>query len=448
MDIFGDFYPDQAHFVFELLQNAEDTGATEAAFILRRDGCTFEHNGAPFTENDVTAITGINNSAKHNRPDKIGQFGIGFKSVFAYTLTPNIHSGSFSFKIIRLVKPEQIADNPTRDDKTRFCLPFDHPKKLPSEAFGEITSRLNGFDYASILFLSHLKSVRWQVEGSQGEVRQEQHSENHFEVIKQIDGKTTSRSHFLKFERPVIDLESQRVAVAFQLAFQSEKTRRFNADRPFAEQFCIVPSKRGRVAVYFSAEKETSGLRFHLHGPFVPELSRASIKETPANQPLFDQLAALAASALHRVREQGLLTREFLAVLPNPRDELPNRYAQIRSAVRDAMQRDPLVPTRAGAHAPATRLRQARASLKNLLSKEDLEFLCGEKPLHWAIDLTQENDQVDHFLEGLKIDEWDVDCFVDAMAGQLTPDGKLEKEFEKWLSHKTLAWHEWHLNFV
>ena len=28
LDIFEDFYPDQAHFVFELLQNAEDTGAT------------------------------------------------------------------------------------------------------------------------------------------------------------------------------------------------------------------------------------------------------------------------------------------------------------------------------------------------------------------------------------------------------------------------------------
>ena len=30
-----DLYPDTAHFVYELLQNAEDTKATEVEFILR-----------------------------------------------------------------------------------------------------------------------------------------------------------------------------------------------------------------------------------------------------------------------------------------------------------------------------------------------------------------------------------------------------------------------------
>ena len=54
LDIFEDFYPDQAHFVFELLQNAEDTGATEVSFTLTEEGCWFEHNGTrPFTEPDV-----------------------------------------------------------------------------------------------------------------------------------------------------------------------------------------------------------------------------------------------------------------------------------------------------------------------------------------------------------------------------------------------------------
>lgn len=34
LDIFDDFYPDEAHFIYELLQNAEDTGATEVMFEL------------------------------------------------------------------------------------------------------------------------------------------------------------------------------------------------------------------------------------------------------------------------------------------------------------------------------------------------------------------------------------------------------------------------------
>lgn len=45
LDIFEDFYPDKTHFVFELLQNAEDTGATECLFALTSDELQFRHNG-------------------------------------------------------------------------------------------------------------------------------------------------------------------------------------------------------------------------------------------------------------------------------------------------------------------------------------------------------------------------------------------------------------------
>src|SRR4051812_16451779 len=100
LDIFEDFYPDQAHFIFELLQNAEDAGATEATFTLLNEGCRFVHNGTrDFAEDDVRSITGIHNSTKDKSPDLIGKFGVGFKSVFVYTLSPVIYSGEFAFRI-------------------------------------------------------------------------------------------------------------------------------------------------------------------------------------------------------------------------------------------------------------------------------------------------------------------------------------------------------------
>ena len=37
-DIVEELYPDRAHFIYELLQNAEDTGAATANFELHRDG--------------------------------------------------------------------------------------------------------------------------------------------------------------------------------------------------------------------------------------------------------------------------------------------------------------------------------------------------------------------------------------------------------------------------
>lgn len=144
-----------------------------------------------------------------------------------------------------------------------------------------------------------------------------------------------------------------------------------------------------RVAVFFPAEKEDSRLRFHLHAPFVPELSRASVKDTAANDPLFQQLAVLAASTLHRIRELDLLNADFLGVLPNnhPDERIPPRYQPIRAALIDEMNNEPLTPSQAKSHAPARNLLQGKASLKDLLSAADIEFLVEspDEPPQWAI---------------------------------------------------------------
>src|SRR5258708_992403 len=100
--IVEDLYPDSAHFIYELLQNAEDTGATEANFILSRDSLIFEHNGRPFEKKDIYGITDIGEGTKVHDDDKIGRFGVGFKAVFAYSETPHIWSPTFSFKIENL----------------------------------------------------------------------------------------------------------------------------------------------------------------------------------------------------------------------------------------------------------------------------------------------------------------------------------------------------------
>ena len=43
--ILADFYPDNAHFIYELLQNAEDTYATKITFELKNDRLIYKHNG-------------------------------------------------------------------------------------------------------------------------------------------------------------------------------------------------------------------------------------------------------------------------------------------------------------------------------------------------------------------------------------------------------------------
>jgi hypothetical protein len=446
LDIFEDFYPDRAHFVYELLQNAEDAGATEVTFALMSDRLICEHDGRPFTLGDVTSITGVHDSTKVTAQDKIGKFGVGFKSVFVYTQAPSVRSGDFAFRIVKLILPEPIAPAPELGHRTRFEFPFDNPKKPAYHAYDEIAAGLEELDEKTLLFLSSLRSVKWRIgTESTGKISRFQHSDFHFEVLKETGKATTANSHFLKFDEVVPGLGKQRVAVAFPLDALPD-VRQFEQKKPLAEQFKIVPASPGRVAVFFPATKEASGLRFHLHGPFVPELSRASIKDTEVNLPLFEQLATLTAKSLHQIKELGLLTTEFLAVLPNPQDQIPPLYEGIRSTIIEEMKEQPLTPTHDKSHAPANRLIQARASLKSLLSDADIEFLVDydhEPPL-WAAGATQRNSRIDNFMTGLEIREWGLDEFIEVLCDK-TDDKplfykKTDKAFIAWLTQKSTEW--------
>ncbi len=437
--IVEDLYPDSAHFIYELLQNAEDTGATDAQFILSKSGLTFEHNGRPFEPKDIYAITDIGEGTKANDNDKIGRFGVGFKAVFAYSESPHIWSSSFSFKITDLVLPSQLVSNSALGKKTRFEFPFNNPKKSASKAYDEIHAGLKELAKTTLLFLSHLVSIRWQnAAGESGEILRFKHAENHFEVIKQTDGKTSSSSHFLKFDQPVAlaGLEKQRVAIVYDLGFQPQE-QEFDPKKPLSTQFKIIPATPGLVAVFFPAKKETSGLRFHLHAPFVPELSRASIKETNANKPLFKQLATLAAASLHQIRKLGLLTVDFLAVLPNNSDSLPEFYQPIRNDIFQEFKRSALTPTRSGTHAQSNKLVRGTTKIADVLSDEDLSLLTGFAPPLWAANPRQNNQREDKFLDSLDIEDWKWSELANAIS-DLDEDAR--DNVEGWISRKDDIW--------
>ena len=82
--IVEDLYPDNAHFIYELLQNAEDKGATAVSFTLTKARLVFEHNGRAFDRRDIEKITDFGDGARPEEEERIGRFGVGFKAVFAY----------------------------------------------------------------------------------------------------------------------------------------------------------------------------------------------------------------------------------------------------------------------------------------------------------------------------------------------------------------------------
>ena len=306
----------------------------------------------------------------------------------------------------------------------------------------------------TLLFLSHIEEIQWRIDdGREGRLLRIPHSDHHIEILREIDGRPTESSHFLRFVELVEGLELQYAAIAFEL---EPLVGNGPSDRrpSFAKQFRIAPADRGCVAVYFTAAKETSNLRFHLHAPFVPELSRSSIKDTPANEPLFRQVAGLAAQSLSTIRDLGLLDRDFLAVLPNSQDEVPAQYTPIREAIVDVMNQGPLTPMHGGGHAPASRLLQAEAGLKALLDRDDIRFLVDgdEDPRNWAVAATQRNSRVDRFLRDLEIEQWGVEQFLKTLKERFSNRRRLcyrtftwwqgpDRAFLDWMRSKPAEWH-------
>ena len=180
-------YSDQAHFIYELLQNADDAKATQSEFVLHNEGLYFKHNGTehfwvsnPETENydkehsikigDINVITAVAQSDKDK--SSIGKFGVGFKAVFQYTKTPHIHDCDFQFRIENFIVPIDDGDFSLEinreKEETVFYFPFDKEDKPKETAYFDILEKLKSLNYP-ILFLSNLQKVEWRADSETGE---------------------------------------------------------------------------------------------------------------------------------------------------------------------------------------------------------------------------------------------------------------------------------------
>ena len=81
--LLSSLYSDSSHFLFELLQNAEDAKAKNVKFSLTPEEFRIWHDGNDFNFEDINSITSINNSTKVDDFTQIGKHGIGFKSVLS-----------------------------------------------------------------------------------------------------------------------------------------------------------------------------------------------------------------------------------------------------------------------------------------------------------------------------------------------------------------------------
>lgn len=104
--VVDNLYSKETHFLYELIQNAEDNSYYIAtadaeepflAFKLYPDRIIIDSNEDGFSESNIRAICSVGNSTKKHSAGYIGEKGIGFKSVFKIAQKVHIQSRPFSF---------------------------------------------------------------------------------------------------------------------------------------------------------------------------------------------------------------------------------------------------------------------------------------------------------------------------------------------------------------
>ena len=97
-----DLYTDSKRFIYELLQNADDSpeeGSTVKVWIKTfGDVLVVAHSGQAFDERDVQGLCNVNNGTKKTDASKTGYKGIGFKSVFGQSKNVTVYTNNEYFR--------------------------------------------------------------------------------------------------------------------------------------------------------------------------------------------------------------------------------------------------------------------------------------------------------------------------------------------------------------
>ncbi|MEO8681224.1 MAG: DUF3883 domain-containing protein [Vicinamibacterales bacterium] len=374
-------YGDRTHFIFELLQNAEDAlarrtgweGSRAVSFVLGESSLRISHSGKPFDDRDVRGICGIAESTKDLTA--IGRFGIGFKSVYAFSDRPEIHSGTEDFAIESFVWPVATQPIGQRVEETTIVLPL---READSAAREEIANGLQRLGPSTLLFLREIDEIAWAVEGGPSGIYLRGKPEalgqmgRRLTVLGQEEGKADLEETWLVFSREATT-DDGVVAGQTEIAFSI---------RPIAgsERWSVQAVSDSPLVVFFPTVLATH-LGFLVQGPYRTTPSRDNVPSRDAwNRHLVEETATLLVEALRALRDGGLLDTAALRCLPLDRAKFPegSMFAPLFDAAHAALASEALLPTSLGVHAAARNAKLARTQeLRELLSPVQLVAMFG-----------------------------------------------------------------------
>ena len=311
-------YSDRSHFILEVIQNADDNQydpkvSPRLEFITSPAKLYLVNNELGFTEENVLALCTTGKSSKSKEKGFIGEKGIGFKSVFAVSDAPEIHSNGFHFRFNRIdpdnllgyIVPEwHEPETELKNGETTIILPARKGFPFNEETFKDFDSRL-------LLFLAKLREIN---------IKQ---GEDKFSYIKQSRGENTiltsrtlvsgvkkeTEHQYLIVSNPVdmsvineesrVGIKSSEIILAFSLDENGE-AKSVNDEKVFA----YLPIRN-------------FGFKFIIQADFILSASRQDINESSLwNIYLREQIATeFSIHALNEFKNKGALGFSYLSYL-------------------------------------------------------------------------------------------------------------------------------------
>ena len=278
------------HVVSELLQNANDAGATEAAVEISNGEFIFSHNGEDFNEEQFASLCRFGFSNKRTL-HTIGFRGVGFKSTFSLgdevrLVTPTL---SVAFRKERFTEPVWTESPRTVDGRTEIRVVIQNERVQQ-----ELEKNLEEWSEspASLLFFNNIcclrvdeREILWESQGT-GPIE-----ESEWMSVSTTPGKRylIIRSYEEEFpEDSLKEIKDERMAPdGDDATFPSCRVE-------------IVLGMEGRLFVVLPTGVKTQ-LPFACNAPFIQDPARMKIKDpvlSPTNSWLLKRAGELAADAM------------------------------------------------------------------------------------------------------------------------------------------------------
>ncbi|MBK7415453.1 MAG: DUF3883 domain-containing protein [Dechloromonas sp.] len=291
----------------ELLQNADDSGASK--FLVRQVGKQLfvANDGHSFTQHEMIALCRSGSSNKRRGSGTIGYRGIGFKSVAGIAHEIDVISANSAFRFSKAITRQQLN---IETDVPLIRIP--HPielKELSSVSLVEqllldgmntvfilsgldermIAEEADAFDESAMLFLNNVSQVEIELPSVKRNLNRN--------TVHYIDGLNIEQieNNNEQFRWLVSSHEEGCERVAFAL----------DADM-------IVPAPPSKSVIHaFMPTTEFSGALLKINGNFSTDPSRKSVDLDDTSLDTFERCVELLAKALCYATERCILPGIF-----------------------------------------------------------------------------------------------------------------------------------------